>query len=125
MRPYIRKAALSGGAAAMAIICASTAWAQAKSFDVPSEDAVNSIPEFARQAGVQIVAPADQLEGLKTDALNLRGQGERSVAEHRHILEAIEDHDGDLAEMQMRRHIAAARTQLSAAALKHQDGSAG
>jgi iron complex outermembrane receptor protein len=30
---------------------------------------VNSIPEFARQAGVQIVAPADRLEGLKTRAI--------------------------------------------------------
>jgi iron complex outermembrane receptor protein len=51
------------------MICASSAWAQAKSFDVPSEDAVNSIPEFARQAGVQIIAPADRLEGLKTGAI--------------------------------------------------------
>jgi DNA-binding GntR family transcriptional regulator len=30
-------------------------------------------------------------------------------------LEAIEDHDGDLAEMQMRRHIASARIQWSIA----------
>ena len=69
MGVFTRRATLSCGAAAMAIICASTAWAQAKSFDVPSEDAVNSIPEFARQAGVQIVAPADQLDGMKTDAI--------------------------------------------------------
>jgi iron complex outermembrane receptor protein len=64
-----RKAILRSGAAAVAIICASSAWAQAKTFDVPSEEAVNSIPEFARQAGMQIVAPADQLEGLKTGAI--------------------------------------------------------
>jgi iron complex outermembrane receptor protein len=51
------------------MVCGSSAWAQAKSFDVPSEDAVNSIPEFARQAGVQIIAPADRLEGLKTGAI--------------------------------------------------------
>jgi outer membrane receptor protein involved in Fe transport len=33
---------------------------------VPAEDAVQSIPEFARQAGVQIVAPADKLKGVRT-----------------------------------------------------------
>ena len=64
-----RKAALCCGSAAVAIICASTAWAQAKAFDVPSESAVRSIPEFARQAGVQIVAPADQIQGLRTDPI--------------------------------------------------------
>jgi iron complex outermembrane receptor protein len=53
----------------LAMLCASSAWAQSKTFDVPSEDAVNSIPEFARQAGVQIVAPADRLDGLKTGAI--------------------------------------------------------
>jgi hypothetical protein len=30
---------------------------------------VNSIPEFARQAGIQIVAPASQLDGVKTGAI--------------------------------------------------------
>ncbi len=69
MRLFARKATLRCGAAAIAIVCASSAWAQAKSFDVPSEAAVNSIPEFARQAGVQIVAPADQLEGRTTVAV--------------------------------------------------------
>lgn len=51
---------------------------------------------------------------------HVRGRGARTVAEHRRILEAIEDRDGDLAELHMRRHIAAARTQLSAA-LQQQD----
>jgi outer membrane receptor protein involved in Fe transport len=69
MSSFARKAILSCGGAAIAILCGSAAWAQAKTFDVPSEDAVNSIPEFARQAGVQIVAPADQLEGHKTGAI--------------------------------------------------------
>jgi iron complex outermembrane receptor protein len=69
MRIFTSKAALTCGVAVIALTCASTAWAQAKPFDVPSEDAVNSIPEFARQAGVQIVAPADQLDGMRTGAI--------------------------------------------------------
>ncbi len=47
--------------------------------------------------------------------VHIRGRGKRTIAEHRRILEAIEDRDGELAEMQMRRHIASARTQWSAA----------
>ncbi len=39
---------------------------QTRNFDVHSDAAVNAIPEFARQAGIQIVAPADQLNGVRT-----------------------------------------------------------
>jgi iron complex outermembrane recepter protein len=46
-----------------------TAWAQEKSFDVPASDAVHAIPEFARQAGLQIVAPAGGLKGITTPAI--------------------------------------------------------
>ncbi len=66
MRIFAHKAMLSCGSAAIAIFCASTAWAQTTTFDIPPQDAVNSIPEFARQAGVQIVAPAGELDGLRT-----------------------------------------------------------
>ncbi len=38
-------------------------------FDIPATDAISAIPEFARQAGLQIVAPADRLKGVKTLAL--------------------------------------------------------
>lgn len=69
MRQSTRKNILRSGTAIIAMICASSAWAQAKTFNVPSEAAVNSIPEFARQAGVQIIAPADRLEGHKTAAI--------------------------------------------------------
>src|SRR5271155_4124636 len=64
-----RKAALRGGVALIGLIAGTSAWAQTRSFDVPSENAVDSIPEFARQAGIQIVAPADQLEGVRTPAV--------------------------------------------------------
>src|SRR5258707_1176471 len=63
------KALLHGSVAAIGLVCGGTAWAQARTFDVPSDRAVNSIPEFARQAGLQIIAPADQLQGVKTPAI--------------------------------------------------------
>jgi len=45
------------------------AFAQSKPFDIPEEYANQSLPEFARQAGVQIVAPGDQLRNVKTPAI--------------------------------------------------------
>jgi iron complex outermembrane receptor protein len=42
------------------------AYAQVRQFDVPSEDAGKSIPEFARQARIQVMAPGDQLHGVIT-----------------------------------------------------------
>ncbi len=49
-----------------ALLCATAALGQTRNFDVHSDAAVNAIPEFARQAGIQIVAPADQLDGVRT-----------------------------------------------------------
>lgn len=46
------------------------ALAQTRSFDLPAQSAVNSIPMFARQAGIQIVAPTDQLAGINTRAIH-------------------------------------------------------
>ncbi len=45
------------------------AFAQQRNFDVGAQDAVRAIPEFARQAGVQIIAPADQLIGVRLPAV--------------------------------------------------------
>jgi iron complex outermembrane receptor protein len=47
-------------------------------FDLPSQSAVTAIPEFARQAGVQIVAPADDLRAIRTPAI--RGSMDVRVA---------------------------------------------
>lgn len=47
------------------------AWAQRVSFHVPRQAAVTGIPEFARQARIQIVSPAG-IEGLKTQAVTGR-----------------------------------------------------
>lgn len=46
--------------------------AQEVDFDIPAKAAADSLPEYARQANVQIVAPADGLEGVKTAPLKGR-----------------------------------------------------
>lgn len=56
-------------AAAMAMMAGAGATAQTRTFDVPSDAAVRSIPLFASQAGLQIVAPADGLAGVSTQAI--------------------------------------------------------
>ena len=43
-----------------------TAAAQSRNINIPSEEAAKSIPEFARQENIQIVAPVSQLHGIKT-----------------------------------------------------------
>ena len=55
-------------ASAIALACAAQpACAQMRKFDVPAQDAVTAIPVFAKQAGVQIVAPA--VHGRTTKAV--------------------------------------------------------
>ena len=44
--------------------------AQPRAIDIPSEEAARSIPEFARQENIQIVAPVSQLHGIKTQAVS-------------------------------------------------------
>ncbi|GAN15795.1 MULTISPECIES: TonB-dependent receptor [Alphaproteobacteria] len=57
--------------AAVTLACvAQPAAAQTLRFDVPAQPAVNGIPAFSRQAGVQIVAPARKLAGKRTNAVN-------------------------------------------------------
>jgi iron complex outermembrane receptor protein len=57
--------------AAIAIAPFTTAAAaQPHSINIPSEEASSSIPEFAQQVGVQIIAPVSQLHGIKTQAVH-------------------------------------------------------
>jgi iron complex outermembrane receptor protein len=69
MKALFRRKTLSCGSAALVLGLASGAFGQQRSFDVPSEDAASAIADLARQAGVQIIAPADQLKGVKTPAI--------------------------------------------------------
>lgn len=64
-----RKTLLGCGVAVAALAMAGGALAQQRTFDLPSQDAVKAIPAFARQAGIQIVAPAGQLRGVRTPAV--------------------------------------------------------
>lgn len=65
-------------AAVWALVSAEAAWGQSKPLDIPSEDAGKSIPELARQAGVQIMAPGKELHGVVTPAI--RGSYDVRVA---------------------------------------------
>jgi len=51
------------------------------------------------------------------------GRGERAIEEHRRIVAAIEERDPELAELQMRRHIAAARALLHASLIRPEGAS--
>lgn len=42
---------------------------QRRQFDIPASDAVVALPELARQAGIQIIAPERQLAGIETPAV--------------------------------------------------------
>src|ERR1700722_2716408 len=44
--------------------------AQPRSINIPSEEAARSIPEFARQENIQIIAPVSQLHGINTPAVS-------------------------------------------------------
>lgn len=76
-------------AAGTAVMGLAAAWplqaaAQTRAFDLRAQPAVTAIPEFARQAGVQIVAPADDLRGLVTPpikgAYDVRAALQRLIA---------------------------------------------
>jgi iron complex outermembrane recepter protein len=80
-----------GGTLALAEVVSPIS-AQVKQFDIPSEEAGKSLPDLARQAGVQIIAPGDKLRGVVTPeikgayeldtALNLMLKGTNLVVTH-------------------------------------------
>jgi TonB-dependent receptor len=63
------KNVLLASAIAAALACPPHAIAQPRRFEVPAQPAVTAIPELARQAQVQIIAPAGSLEGIVTPAI--------------------------------------------------------
>lgn len=56
----------------------------------------------------------DRTRFYRSQVRDLPGRRERTIIEHRRILEAIVEHDPEMAELQMRRHITAARECLEA-----------
>lgn len=83
MKPSIPSRVLS--AAIISTLLMSSAQAEQRTFDLDEQDATKSIPEFARQAGIQISAPTDQLKGIRTPRI----KGELDVKEALQML--IED----------------------------------
>ena len=61
--------AVCGTIACSCLFLGSPAFAQVTEIDVPSEDAGKSVPEVARQAGIQVIAPGAQLHGFITPAI--------------------------------------------------------
>ena len=63
----------TGLACSAAIVLAaglsSPAFAQQRSFNLPAQAAAPAISQFARQAGLQVVAPADGLEGVRAKSV--------------------------------------------------------
>ena len=66
-------------ACGIAIATTASAGAQPRSINIPSEEAAKSIPEFARQENIQIVAPVSQLHGIKTPAVSGRMELEEAL----------------------------------------------
>src|ERR1700722_2769729 len=56
-------------AIALGLLATAPSVAQDLPFDLPEEDAALAIPEFARQANLQILAPASKLTGIRTHAV--------------------------------------------------------
>lgn len=63
------KIIMSCSVAAIVSCLGSQAVAQSRVFDIPAQAAVTALPEFARQAEIQIIAPAADLEALTTPAI--------------------------------------------------------
>ena len=63
---YSNRSLLSCGVAAVVMSVAGQAAAQTRAFNIPPQSAVSAIPEFARQAQVQVIAPARDLEGVRS-----------------------------------------------------------
>ena len=66
---------LSALTATVAIALAAPAYAQTRMFNLPAQDAITGIPEFARQADTQILVPEALVQGKRTNAV----QGEYMV----------------------------------------------
>lgn len=67
---FSNRSLLSCGVAAVVMSVACQASAQTRTFNIPPQSAVSAIPEFARQAQVQVIAPARDLAGVRTPGVS-------------------------------------------------------
>ena len=57
------------GTVAVAAIMAAPAMAQEKAFNIPAQDAVSAVPSFVQQSDLQVLAAANELRGIRTNAV--------------------------------------------------------
>ncbi|AHE55199.1 TonB-dependent receptor domain-containing protein [Sphingomonas sanxanigenens] len=90
--------AIGYGVAVAALFSAAPALAQQRSFDIPAQPITSAISAFGRQSGLQIVAPADGMEAVRSRAV--RGRIEARAALRQLIagtgLEIASDSDGQI-----------------------------
>lgn len=61
---------LLGGTGALALMAvASPSLAQHRAFNIPAQPAIDAIPAFAQQSGIQIIVPSSKLRGLNAPAV--------------------------------------------------------
>ena len=70
MKACVLNVAVSGGLVLAVMALRAPVCAQVKELHIPSEDAGKSIPELARQAGVQVIGPGASLHGVVTPEVN-------------------------------------------------------
>jgi outer membrane receptor protein involved in Fe transport len=78
MPELLKRRLLASGAAVAVLAFATGTFAQQRAFDIPAEEATKAVPEFARQAGIQVIAPGEQLSGVQTHAV--KGQQDARAA---------------------------------------------
>ncbi|ESQ84171.1 hypothetical protein AEAC466_10515 [Asticcacaulis sp. AC466] len=64
------RAALMGTVAAVVMVAQPAAAQATRTFNIPAQDAATAIPTFVRQSGLQILATASDLEGVRTNAVS-------------------------------------------------------
>ncbi len=95
--------AISSVLIAGALLVSFDAAAQQKEFHIPADSAAKTLPEYARQAGVQIVAPAKELKDIRTPAISgmqdaraalqtlLRGTGLKVIRDDGAVITLVRD----------------------------------
>lgn len=110
---------LRGSAAVLSVMMAGQAAAAERSFNIPVQGLSSAITEFARQAGLQVVAPADAGAGLRSAPL--QGTFEARVALRRLLqgsnLEVASDSHGVI----VLRHTRATAVPVAATSVEDED----
>lgn len=116
------RASLMIAASTLALAYADAAHAQTRQFDVPAQPAATGVPAFARQAELQILAPADAVAGRRTAAVQgvyTVDQGLSRLLEGSNLV--VTANDGRTAVLAASQPISAAVTDQSPASQPQED----